>query len=79
MLAMTPVTARVSHGHLLLDVATSLPDGTEMDLVADDAGDTLSSTERALLHAELVASLQEARAGRVMTAEAFLASLPPEE
>lgn len=36
-----------------MDEPTDLPDGTELDLVIDDAGDSLDEAERAALHAAL--------------------------
>lgn len=72
---MTRLTARVRHGHLVLDVLTSLPEGTEIALVADDDGDSLTDDERQRLHAALEASWQEAEAGQLTPADEFIAEL----
>ena len=53
---MNPLRARVENGRLVLDEPTTLPEGTVIDLVADDEGDTLSDEERRALHAALSAS-----------------------
>jgi hypothetical protein len=60
---MSPLRARVEKGRLVLDEPTTLPEGTVLDLVADDEGDDLSETERRALHDALSASWQSAEAG----------------
>src|SRR5207247_2460618 len=44
---------------------TTLPDGTVVDLVAGDEGDTLTDEERRALHAALSKSWESAEVGRV--------------
>lgn len=66
---------KVRNGRLALDEPTDLPEGTELELVAADDGDDLDADERALLHEQLKRSLDEARAGRTVPAEAVLARL----
>lgn len=39
---MSQLRARVENGRLVLDEPTTLPEGTVIDLVADDEGDDLS-------------------------------------
>jgi hypothetical protein len=55
---MSTIRARVRNGRLIVDEPTDLPDGTELDLVIDDAGDSLDEAERAALHA----AIRQARA-----------------
>ena len=55
---------RVEKGRLVLDEPTTLPDGTVVDLVADDEGDDLTSEERRALHEALSTSWKSAEAGR---------------
>ena len=47
---MSPLRARVDKGRIILDEPTTLPDGTIIDLVADDEGDDLTEEERRALH-----------------------------
>lgn len=53
---MSPLRAHVEKGRLVLDEATTLPEGTVVDLVADDDGDDLTDEERRALHQALSAS-----------------------
>jgi hypothetical protein len=50
---MSPLRARVDKGRPVLDEPTTLPDGTVIDLVADDEGDNLTEDERRILHEAL--------------------------
>lgn len=61
---MSPFRARVENGRLILDEPTTLPNGTVIDLVADDEGDDLTEDERRILHEALEASWKSAEAGR---------------
>jgi hypothetical protein len=72
---MSPLRARVEKGRLILDEPTTLPDGTVIDLVADDEGDDLTDEERRALHAELSASWASAEAGRARSASEILDEL----
>jgi hypothetical protein len=67
--------ARVEKGRLVLDEATTPPEGTIVDLVADDEGDDLTDEERRALHEALSASWQSAKAGRLRPASAILDEL----
>ena len=72
---MSPVRARVQIGRLVLDEPTSLPEGTVVDLVADDEGDDLTDDERRALHDALSASWRSAEVGRLRSASAILDEL----
>ena len=72
---MSPLRARVEKGRLVLDEPTTLPDGTVIDLVADDEGDDLTDEERRALHAALSASRTSAEAGHMRPASAILDEL----
>jgi hypothetical protein len=58
-----------------MDEPTTLPDGTIIDLVADDEGDDLDQDERAALHAHLESSWKAARRGEVVPATQVLDEL----
>lgn len=53
---MSALRARVKNDRLLLDEETTLPDGTVIELVADDERDDLTDEERRDLHEALSAS-----------------------
>ena len=72
---MNPLRARVEKGRILLDVPTTLKDGTIIDLVADDEGDDLTVEERLALHQALSASWESAESGRLQPASAVLDDL----
>jgi len=72
---MSPLRARVEKGRLVLDEPTTLPDGTVIDLVADDEGDNLTEDERRILHEGLEASWKSAEAGRLRPASEILGEL----
>jgi hypothetical protein len=72
---MSPLRARVENGRLVLDEPTTLPDGTVIDLVADDDGDDLTDDERRALHETLLESWKSAEAGRLRPASAILDEL----
>ena len=59
----------------MLDEPTTLPDGTVVDLVADEAGDDLTDEERGVLHDALSASWKSAEAGDLRPASAILNEL----
>jgi len=64
--------AIVRCGRLLLDEPTSLPDGTEVDLLPLGPGDWLDDEDRAALHRALAASQAEVEAGGLTDAEDVL-------
>ena len=72
---MSGLRARVTKGRLVLDEPTSLPEGTVVDLVADDDGDDLMDDERRALHDALATSWTSAQAGRLQPASAILDEL----
>ena len=72
---MSPLRARVENGRLVLDEPTTLPEGTVIELVADDEGDDLTDDERRALHDVLSSSWQSAEAGRLRPASAILDEL----
>jgi len=72
---MTPLRARVEKGRLVLDEPTTLPEGTVVDLVADDDGDDLTDDERRALHEALSSSWKSAEAGALRPAAAILDEL----
>ena len=72
---MSGFRARVKDGRLILDVPTTLPEGTVVDLVADDEGDDLTDDERRVLHEALARSKASAEAGHLRPASAILDEL----
>jgi hypothetical protein len=72
---MSPLRARVENGRIVLDEPTSLPNGTTIDLVADDEGDDLNEDERRALHQALSKSRESAEAGRLRPTSAILDEL----
>jgi hypothetical protein len=65
----------VQNGRLVLDEPTTLPEGTVVDLVADDEGDDLTDDERRALHKALAESWNSAEEGRLRTVSAILDEL----
>ena len=74
---MHVLRARVKDGRLELEDRVDLPDGTEVDvaLLAADDDAALSDEEHAALEASIRRGLSDARAGRLVTADAFLSDL----
>ena len=72
---MANLKARVKNGRLVLDEPTELPEGTEVDLVPADWWDDLTDDDRRRLEEALARSEEDARAGRVVTAETVLQRL----
>jgi hypothetical protein len=72
---MSPLQARVENGRLVLDEPTTLPEGTVLELVADDEGDDLSESERRALHDALSESWQSAEAGRLRPGSSIIDEL----
>jgi hypothetical protein len=67
--------ARVKAGRLLLDEATDLPEGTEVELLPLDPGDWLDEDGRAALHQALKDSDEDVKAGRLVAADVILREL----
>lgn len=77
---MQPLKAQVKNGRLVLDEPTDLPEGEVIELLPADevfanGGDDLDEDERAALHAELRASIADAKAGNLIDAKDALAEL----
>ena len=69
------ITARVHAGRLVVDEPTTLPEGTEVALLPLDPGDWLDESDRAALHAALLASDSDVAAGRLVDAAEILREL----
>jgi hypothetical protein len=67
--------AKVRGGRLILDEPVDLPEGSEIDLVPVDEGDTLDDEDRARLHAALERSIAQIRAGQGIPADEALRRL----
>ena len=67
--------ARVRGGRLILDEPVDLPEGSEVELVPADEGDTLDDADRARLHAALARSAEQLRPGQGIPAEEVLRQL----
>lgn len=67
--------ARVKAGRLVLDEATDLPEGTEVELLPLDPGDWLDEDGRAALHQALKDSDEDVKAGHLVAAEVILREL----
>ena len=72
---MSTIRARVRNGRLIVDEPTNLPEGTELDLVIEDAGDDLDESERAALDAAITRAWASVRAGEGRPAADVLADL----
>jgi hypothetical protein len=72
---MTPLRARVHNGRLVLDEPTALPEGTVLDLVADDEGDDLGDAELAARDVAITAAWRSVLAGRGKPVSEILANL----
>ena len=69
------IKARVRDGRLVLDEPTTLPEGTEVELLPLDPGDWLDETDRAALHAALMESDIDVSEGRLIDAADVLREL----
>ena len=72
------IKARVLAGRLVVDEPTTLPEGTEVELLPLDPGDWLSDEDRKALHAALARSEEDVRAGRLADAGEVLKGLRPQ-
>lgn len=75
MKPMSAIRARVQNGRLVLDQPTVLPEGTVLDLVADDEGDSLDGADRAALNDAIAAAWRSVHAGHGRLATDVLAKL----
>ncbi|MBI3494235.1 MAG: hypothetical protein HY047_21010 [Acidobacteria bacterium] len=69
------IKGRVHAGRLVVDEPTSLPEGTEVELLPLDPGDWLDASDRAALHAALAQSQADVAAGRLIDAADVLKRL----
>lgn len=69
------IKARVQAGRLVVDEPTTLPDGTEVELLPLDPGDWLADADREALHAALAESEADVAAGRMVDAAEVLKEL----
>lgn len=69
------IKARVHAGRLVVNEPTSLPEGTEVELLPLDPGDWLDDDDRAALHAALAQSEADVKAGRLIDAADLLKGL----
>jgi hypothetical protein len=67
--------AKVHEGRLVLDEPIDLPEGTEVELVPADVGDSLDEDDRRRLHAALQRSADQFRAGKGIPAGDVLREL----
>lgn len=67
---MQALKVQVKNGRLVVDEATDLPDGAEVEIVVID--DQLTTEERAELHASLDRALDDSETGRSMDAGEYL-------
>ena len=72
---MTAIRARVHNGRLHFDAPTALPEGTVLDLVADDEGDELDDAERAALNEVITEAHASVAAGEARPVGELLAEL----
>ena len=74
-LAPMTIKARVCAGRLVVDEPTTLPEGTELELLPLDPGDWLDDADRAALHMALDQSQADVAAGRLVDAADVLKGL----
>jgi hypothetical protein len=72
---MTGLRAYVKNGRLVLDEPTSLPEGTVIDLVADDEGDDLDEEQRRARDEAVARAWESAQAGRGTPVDEVIAKL----
>ena len=72
------IKARVLAGRLIVDEPTSLPEGTEVELLPLDPGGWLEEEDRKALHAALALSEADVQNGRLVDAAEILRSLRPQ-
>ncbi len=72
---MRDLRARVANGRIILDEPTSLPEGTVIDLVADDEGDDLGVEDRQALHDAIARAWESAKNGHLRPASDMIADL----
>ncbi|RLB53364.1 MAG: hypothetical protein DRJ42_12140 [Deltaproteobacteria bacterium] len=75
--AMVSIKARVQGGRIVVDEATDLPDGTEVELVAvmDHSEDALGATGRAAVERALTQAATDIADGRLVDGDEVLERL----
>jgi hypothetical protein len=71
------IKGRVRDGRLIVNEPTSLPEGTEVQLLPLDPGDWLDEADRAALHEALAQAEADVKSGRLIDATEFLKGLRP--
>jgi hypothetical protein len=69
------ITARVHAGRLVVDEPTTLPEGTQVELLPLDPGDWLDDVDRQALHSALAQSQADVDAGRLIDAAEVIRGL----
>jgi len=69
------IKATVRAGRLVVNEPTTLPEGTEVELLPLDPGDWLDDADRAALHTALAQSEADVVAGRLVDAADVLKGL----
>ena len=69
------IKARVHAGRLVLDEPTTLPEGTEVELLPLDPGDWMDEADRLALHNALALSDSDVAANRLVDASDLLKEL----
>ncbi|MBI2921608.1 MAG: hypothetical protein HYY18_11050 [Planctomycetes bacterium] len=72
---MTNLRAVVRNGRLTLDLPTTLPEGTTLDLVLDDEDDDPTPAERKKVDAVIAKGLISAGVGRLRRADELIRDL----
>ncbi len=75
--AMVSIKARVQDGRIVVDEATDLPDGTEVELVAvmDHSEDALGSSDRTAVEHALTQAAADIAEGRLVDGDEVLERL----
>jgi len=73
--AMRALKATVRNGRLLLDEPTDLQEGSVVPLEVADDWDELDDAERALLHDAIREGFEDAKAGRMISADEWITAL----
>jgi hypothetical protein len=71
---MAAVNAHVKNGRLVLDTPTTLPEGAEVRLWVIE-GDDLDDEDRAALHDAIREGIEDAKAGRTISADDWATEL----
>jgi hypothetical protein len=72
---MAHLPARVRDGHIVVDEATELPEGTKLTVMLLDSDDEMTAAERADLDVEIERGRADIVAGRGLSAEDLLSRI----